>query len=64
MSLDDMFKHPERYAVSDASFERMLEAREKEKRLKAGLIGFAIIVGAIVIVASVIVLATTGALRA
>jgi hypothetical protein len=56
MSLDDMFRHPERTNLSDAQFEQLLVAREKEKRTRTGLIAFLSILGfAAVVVASIAV---------
>lgn len=47
MSLDDMFKHPEKTNLSDSQFEMLLAQRRDEKRARTGLIGFAIIMGAV-----------------
>jgi hypothetical protein len=60
MSLDDMFKHPERTNLSDAQFDRLLDQREKEKRLRAGLIGFSVALGSLAAVAVALIIALSG----
>jgi hypothetical protein len=47
MSLDDMFKHPERTNLSDSQFEKLIAQRRDEKRTRAALIAFGIMVGAV-----------------
>lgn len=57
MTLDDMFKHPEHARqLSDAQFDKLIEAREKEKRNRDALIAF---FGLLVVAAVTVVTAIT-----
>lgn len=59
MSLDDMFKRPEETKLSDTQFEKLLEARERERRTRTGLIAFfgLLVIAAITIVTAVTIVA-------
>lgn len=58
--LDNAFKNPERYAISDASFDRLLEARAAEKRQANALIAFVTLVGGVVAIVVTAILAVNG----
>lgn len=54
VGLDEMFNHPEQTNLSDYQFQLLLDAREKERRTRTGLIAFLSILGFVaVVVASI-----------
>lgn len=58
--LDNAFKNPERYAISDASFDRLLEARKEERRSRHALIAFGIIAGVVVSIVALVMFTIAG----
>lgn len=60
MSLDDMFKHPERASLSDTQFEMLMKQREREKNQRNGLVVFLVIIGVVAGLMAVGILAVNG----
>ncbi len=58
--LDSVFRHPERANLTDAQFEMLLKARERERSTRLGLIAFLTLFGIIGAVIVTGILAANG----